>query len=1294
MKRIEWWFLIYPVFSLMSSISIVSLNARGLSQSQKFERLMCLTKRSDVLCLQETRWEDKISDEIRKLWNGEMYSNCDIGRKRGVAILIKKGVFEKVDVDYKDTNGRIIIVKLLCNGKEMKVCNIHAPNEEREKYNFYKDLNELIEKQENIIVLGDFNTVMQRIDIDDSMQFRRDRGRNELYNIMEKNNMVDVWREMNGMKREYSRRQIVDKILKQSRIDLFLCKKEEVHYVTKASYKNYSESDHDFLWISMNLNETDKGPGVWILNTELLKLELYKMEIESIIINSVNDEMYEMEKGFWWDSLKSRLKKFSMEYSKKIQKAKRMKEMKIKKEWDEEMRKVNVNDIDKIIELQEELRKIEEEKCKGAIIRSRAKDIVEGERSTKYFYELEKTRQRADIITSIKIQDGKSVEDKAGILGEIKRFYKDLFTENEVVLEDEEFLLRKIKVKVNEEDKEMCESGITELEIGTAIDQLKNGKCPGIDGLPAEFYKVFKAVLCPILNELYTDIFRKGNLTNSMKKGMVKIIYKRKGDKGDLKNYRPLSMLNTDYKILAKVLANRLKIVVPNIITTNQAYAVLKRDITDVINNIRDIIWYMKEEKETGYIISVDLEKAFDRVEHKYLIDVMERFGFGENFLNWIKCLYTDITSCVKVNGFLTEDFKITRSIRQGCPMSALLYTIVSEALGLAIDQEKNIKGIWIKETESEHKVFQYADDTTLILKDIKSIDLAMNILERYCKGTGAKVNKEKTTYMRVGLTKDVSNKMQFKEEKRNMKILGIRVGENENEIRDAVWEEVLKGMEKRLNFWKLRNLFLKGKVLVINSLFLSKMWYVLSSVSLPMWIYKKIKSIVLNFLWEGKTPKIAYGTLIGKVEEGGLGLIDPFIRMKSIRIKIVNKYWKDGKYAWKGVMKYFLDKCGKMGEDVLWMKLKENMMNGIPEFYKEVVKAWGEFRKYVVCMSLSKEEILRQPLFLNNTIKRGHQAIFYKKWFDAGIKQIKDIMYEVIPGFVPVQVIRDAIVENYDDESKTVLENQFKKLKEVIPKEWINILEDKTQTNCKDGMVVAYKINDKQYDFKDGILKMFYSCLCKDVFITPKAGEYWQRIFPSVEKNNIWQNLRAWWKSPILENFDYILRHNCLLSEMRLCKIGLASNAICKVCNREDEGVLHLFFKCTELQCFIKKLKQMANKLGVEQRCINEEWETIFLFGFKGNVKNECFLNFMLTIARFVIWSRRNMVKKKKTKIPVCRLFKIKMCFILNVLFDYYNMNDEKDVFVRNFVKENPLLEMTYFHFNVLLPKCDIDCS
>jgi len=94
---------------------------------------------------------------------------------------------------------------------------------------------------------------------------------------------------------------------------------------------------------------------------------------------------------------------------------------------------------------------------------------------------------------------------------------------------------------------------------------------------------------------------------------------------------------------------------------------------------------------------------------------------------------------------------------------------------------------------------------------------------------------------MKIGLSNELPNNVQFKEEKKNMKILGIRVGENENEIREVIWEEVLNGMEKRLNFWKLRGLFLKGKVLDINFLFLSKMWYVLGSVSLPIWVFKKL---------------------------------------------------------------------------------------------------------------------------------------------------------------------------------------------------------------------------------------------------------------------------------------------------------------------------------------------------------------------------------------------------------------------------------------------------------------------
>jgi len=264
---------------------------------------------------------------------------------------------------------------------------------------------------------------------------------------------------------------------------------------------------------------------------------------------------------------------------------------------------------------------------------------------------LEKTRKQAEIIKSIS-KNGKVVKGKEGILYEVKDFYAILFKKEVINEEDEEFLLNQIETKVNEDDKKMCDEEIEKEEIDKAIDQLCNGKSPGLDGLPSEFYKVFKNVLTPILHDLFIDIYKQKKLSESMKKGIIKIIYKNKGEREELKNYRPLSMLNTDYKILAKILANRLKKVIPNIIKTNQAYGVLNRDILDIVTSIRDLMWYMKDKGKEGYLISIDLEKAFDRVEHKYLFDILEKFGFGGIFFAWMKCLYNDILSCIKVNGF------------------------------------------------------------------------------------------------------------------------------------------------------------------------------------------------------------------------------------------------------------------------------------------------------------------------------------------------------------------------------------------------------------------------------------------------------------------------------------------------------------------------------------------------------------------------------------------------------------------------------------------------------------------
>lgn len=215
---------------------------------------------------------------------------------------------------------------------------------------------------------------------------------------------------------------------------------------------------------------------------------------------------------------------------------------------------------------------------------------------------------------------------------EIKNYYDKLFSAEGVIEEDKADLLKQIKTTAGDIEKKECDEQINEEEIKRAINELNKNKSPGIDGLGNEFYIVFKDILTGILKEVYEEIFKEGELNVRMGMWLIELIYKRKGEKTDLKNYRPITMLNTDLKILSKVLANRLKEIMPSIIKTNQVYGVKGRDLADTTISIKDTIRYMNEKKKRGFLISLDFEKAFDRVEHSFFIWYFTEFWIWGEF--------------------------------------------------------------------------------------------------------------------------------------------------------------------------------------------------------------------------------------------------------------------------------------------------------------------------------------------------------------------------------------------------------------------------------------------------------------------------------------------------------------------------------------------------------------------------------------------------------------------------------------------------------------------------------------
>ena len=248
------------------------------------------------------------------------------------------------------------------------------------------------------------------------------------------------------------------------------------------------------------------------------------------------------------------------------------------------------------------------------------------------------------------------------------------------------------------------------------LKSFHTNKTPGTDGLTAEFYTFFWNMLGKIITDSFNYAFQKGELSISQRQGIIRLIPKKDKNLSYLKNWRPISLLNTDYKIATKALAMRLKKVLPNIINNAQTGYLQGRFIGENVRLISDILHYTADQNLEGIALFIDFEKAFDSLEWGYLDKVLNAFNFENDFKLWVRTLYNNISSCTINNGYASRPFTLKRGVRQGCPLSGLLFVLAVEALSSAIRSRSDIKGIQVG--NKEVKLSQYADDTTTFCKD------------------------------------------------------------------------------------------------------------------------------------------------------------------------------------------------------------------------------------------------------------------------------------------------------------------------------------------------------------------------------------------------------------------------------------------------------------------------------------------------------------------------------------------------------------------------------------------------
>jgi hypothetical protein len=396
-------------------------------------------------------------------------------------------------------------------------------------------------------------------------------------------------------------------------------------------------------------------------------------------------------------------------------------------------------------------------------------------------------------------------------------------------------------------------------EIKKSLDLMEADKAPGPDGFTARFYKDCWTTIKDDLLKMVQKSQNCTKLGGSTNSTFLALILKEKGTP-HFNRFRPISLCNTGYKIITKVIAMRLKKVLPTIIPKNQGGFIKGRQILDNLVLVQEAIHSSTQRKEKGMVIKLDLANAFDRVRHEYLFTVMEKMGFSQKFTTWVKACIAAPWIAPLVNGRSTEFFQASRGLRQGCPLSPLLYAIQASVLSFQLgncQQNQTLSGLRIVHNVEDINHAQFVDDTLLL--GGASVNTARNFkreLDIYKEISGSKINYQKSmiygwncsTREIVALARilDMEGMIDWD----SFKYLGIPIFKKNSKV--AHWTSILDKMKIRIQAWGANWLNIAGKVVLMKSVLISLSIYQNSILLAPKSFINKMEGMLRRFLWEG----------------------------------------------------------------------------------------------------------------------------------------------------------------------------------------------------------------------------------------------------------------------------------------------------------------------------------------------------------------------------------------------------------------------------------------------------------
>ncbi|KAG9446752.1 hypothetical protein H6P81_012880 [Aristolochia fimbriata] len=490
--------------------------------------------------------------------------------------------------------------------------------------------------------------------------------------------------------------------------------------------------------------------------------------------------------------------------------------------------------------------------------RAHYKWIKEGDLNSKLFHMIASHRRRINRINMLQI-DGQTITKPEVIEETFVKFYKDLYEEEDQQRPFPENL--KVTVLKEEAAQSLIEP-FTEEEINTAIFSLSGDKALGPDGFTAEFYKAGWEFMKNDIMNLFQEFYDDGITSDSMGSSFITLIPKKEWA-AHPKDFKPISLVSSHYKIISRVLASPLKRVLGQVISKHQSAFIQGRQILDSAIILHELVHQYSKKIERGAILKLDFQKAFDKVNWCFLDKIMEKMGFPQQWRRWISSCISSARFSLILNGTVKSYFKSSRGLRQGDPLSPLLFNIVSEGL-CAMILEGQEKG-WLLDLSIKNlhvPILQFADDTVLLCQGTNEQMLnAITVLNLYQIASGQNINWEKSSMLGLNIEDELEEHMRSIIGCPKMILPSTYLGLPlyQGRATKQIWNNVIERCQKRLETWKGKFLSHAGRVTLVKATLARIPTYYLSLMECPASVVKKLEAIQRTFLWCGSDNLFKY---------------------------------------------------------------------------------------------------------------------------------------------------------------------------------------------------------------------------------------------------------------------------------------------------------------------------------------------------------------------------------------------------------------------------------------------------